>query len=127
MRFERSITQILTRSDPKIRGKEPKTLSQRAHNPLMQNEAGLTKPTAHPRLRLWARPLVGPDGWVGDWCLWCAPDGLRARVATGLRCMQSGTEKLGVMEASHASAIIGVLGPVSSHGSKKVTIQYLSG
>ncbi len=45
-----SITQILTRSDPKIRGKEPKTLSKRAHNPLLK-EAELTKPTptaAHP-------------------------------------------------------------------------------
>src|SRR5271166_3776458 len=41
-------TQILTRSDPKIRGQEPKTLSKRAHNPLLK-EAGLTKPTgAHP-------------------------------------------------------------------------------
>ncbi len=42
---------------------------------LMQNEAGMTKPTAHPRLRLWARPLRGPGGWVGDWYLWRAPDG----------------------------------------------------
>ena len=66
---KRSITQILTRSDPKNRGKEPKTPSKRAHNPLMQNEAGLTKPTAHPRLRLWARPLRGPSGWVDDWYL----------------------------------------------------------
>ena len=32
-------TQILTRSDPKIRGQEPKTLSKRAHNPLWK-EAG---------------------------------------------------------------------------------------
>ena len=38
---KRSITQILTRSDPKIRGQEPKTLSKRAHNPLLK-EAGLT-------------------------------------------------------------------------------------
>src|SRR5208282_730870 len=38
-------TQILTLSDPKIRGQEPKTLSKRAHNPLLK-EAGLTKPTA---------------------------------------------------------------------------------
>src|SRR5271157_3943678 len=29
--------------------------------------------------------------------------------------MQAGTEKLGVIEASYASAIIGVLSPVSSH------------
>ena len=38
---KRSITQILTLSDPKIRGQEPKTLSKRAHNPLLK-EAGLT-------------------------------------------------------------------------------------
>src|SRR5208283_5952749 len=38
-------TQILTLSDPKIRGQEPKTLSKRAHNPPLK-EAGLTKPTA---------------------------------------------------------------------------------
>ena len=36
--------QILTLSDPKIRGQEPKTLRKRAHNPLLK-EAGLTKPT----------------------------------------------------------------------------------
>ncbi len=111
---KRSKTQILTRSDPKIRGQEPKTLSKRAHNPLLK-EAGLTKPTAHPRLRLWARPLRGPGGWGGDWYVWHAPDGLRARSATGLGCMQAGTRKLGVIEASYASAIIGVLSPVSSH------------
>ncbi len=46
----------------------------------------LTKPTAHPRLRLWARPLRGPGGWGGDWYVWHAPDGLRARAATGLGC-----------------------------------------
>src|SRR5208337_808743 len=45
-------TQILTLSDPKIRGQEPKTLSKRAHNPLWK-EAGLTKPTA-------AHPSGGP-------------------------------------------------------------------
>src|SRR5208283_2068661 len=112
--WKRSKTQILTRSDPKISGKEPKTPSKRAHNPLLK-EAGLTKPTAHPRLRLWARPLRGPGGWGGDWYLWHAPDGLRARAATALGCMQTGTQKLGVIEASYASAIIGVLSPVSSH------------
>src|SRR5208337_826936 len=37
---------------PKIRGQEPKTLSKRAHNPLLK-EAGLTKPTA-------AHPSGGP-------------------------------------------------------------------
>ncbi len=39
---KRSRTQILTLSDPKIRGQEPKTRSKRAHNPLLK-EAGLTK------------------------------------------------------------------------------------
>src|SRR5271157_6067952 len=82
--------------------------------PRMKNEAGLTKPTAHPRLRLWARPLRGPGGWVDDWYLWHAPHGLRARAATGLGCMQAGAGKFGVIEASYASAIIGVLSPVSS-------------
>ena len=91
---KRSTTQILTLSDPKIRGQEPKTLSKRAHNPLLK-EAGLTKPTA-------ALPWLG-----GDWYVWHAPDGLRARAATGLGCMQAGAEKLGVIEASYASAIIG--------------------
>ena len=60
-------------------------------------------------------PLRGPGGWGGDWYVWHAPDGLRARAATGLVCMQAGAEKLGVIEASYASAIIGVLSPVSSH------------
>jgi len=32
--------------------------------------------------------------------------------------MQAGAEKLGVIEASYASAIIGVLSPVSSHCEK---------
>src|SRR5271166_1087093 len=54
-------------------------------------------------------PLRGPGGWGGDWYVWHAPDGLRARAATGLGCMQAGAEKLGVIEASYASAIIGVL------------------
>jgi hypothetical protein len=49
---KRSKTQILTLSDPKISGKGPRTLSKRAHNPLLK-EAGLTKPTA-------AHPSVGP-------------------------------------------------------------------
>ncbi len=92
-----------------------KTLSKRAPTPFMKNEAGQTKPTAHPRLRLWARPLLGPCGWVGDWYLWHAPDGLRARAATGARCMHAGAKKSGFIEASYASAIIRVLGPVSSH------------
>src|SRR5271165_2982769 len=50
--LKRSKTQILTLSDPKIRGLDPKTLSKRAHNPLLK-EAGLTKPTA-------AHPSGGP-------------------------------------------------------------------
>src|SRR5271157_5439898 len=53
-------------------------------------------------------PLRGPGGWGGDWYLWHAPEGLRARAATALGCMQAGAEKLGVIEASYASAIIGV-------------------
>src|SRR5271157_427777 len=60
-------------------------------------------------------PLRGPGGWGGDWYIWHAPDGLRARAATELGCVQAGAEKLGVIEASYASAIIGVLSPVSSH------------
>src|SRR5271165_6040873 len=60
-------------------------------------------------------PLRGPGGWGGDWYLWHAPEGLRARAATALVCMQACAEKLGVIEASYASAIIGVLSPVSSH------------
>ena len=51
----------------------------------------------------------------GDWYLWHAPDSLRAIAATGLGCVQAGAQKLGVIEASYASAIIGVLSPVSSH------------
>src|SRR5271165_1447519 len=39
---------------------------------------------------------------------WHALDGLRARAATGLGCVQAGAQKLGVIEASYASAIIGV-------------------
>jgi len=60
-----------------------------------------------------------PGGWGGDWYLWHAPDGLRARAATALGCVQAGAGKLGVIEASYASAIIGVLSPVSSHWSGK--------
>ena len=104
---KRSRTQILTLSDPKIRGQDPKTLSKRAHNPLLK-EAGLTKPTA-------AHPSGGPVAGGGDWYVWHAPDGPRARAATALGCVQAGAEKLGVIEASYASAIIGVLSPVSTH------------
>ncbi len=39
--------------------------------------------------------------------VWHATDGLRARAATGLGCVQAGAQKLGVIEASYASAIIG--------------------
>src|SRR5208283_3638985 len=56
-------------------------------------------------------PLRGPGGWGGDWYLWHAADGLRAIAATALGCMQAGAQKLGVIEASYASAIIGVLSP----------------
>ncbi len=66
----------------------------------MLKEAGLTKPTA-------AQRSGGPGGWGGDWYVWHAPDGLRARAATGLGFVQAGTQKLGVIEASYASAIIG--------------------
>ena len=104
---KRSRTQILTLSDPKIRVQDPKTLSKRAHNPLLK-EAGLTKPTA-------AHPSGGPVAGGGGWYVWHALDGPRARAATALGCMQAGAEKLGVIEASYASAIIGVLSPVSSH------------
>src|SRR5208337_5271986 len=38
-----------------------------------------------------------------------APDGLRAIAATGLGCVQAGAQKLGVIEASYASATIGEL------------------
>src|SRR5208337_697742 len=59
---KRSITQILTHSDPKIRGQEPKTPSKRAHNPLMKN-AGLTKPTAaHPSGGPVAGGAIGTSG-----------------------------------------------------------------
>jgi hypothetical protein len=54
--------QILTLSDPKIRGQEPKTLSKRAHNPLLK-EAGLTKPTAaHPSGGPVAGGAIGTSG-----------------------------------------------------------------
>ena len=55
------------------------------------------------------RTVLGPGGWGGDWYVWHAPDGLRARAATALGCVQAGAEKLGVIEASYASAIIGVV------------------
>ena len=32
---------------------------------------------------------IGPGGWGGDWYVWHAPDGLRARAATALGCMQA--------------------------------------
>ncbi len=103
---KRSTTQIPTRSDPKIRGQEPKTLSKRAHTPVERGWAD--KADSRP-------PLRGP-GWLGgDWYVWHAPDGPRARAATALGCVQAGAKKLGVIEASYASAIIGVLSPVSSH------------
>ena len=52
---KRSTTQILTLSDPK-------TLSKRAHNPLLK-EAGLTKPTAaHPSGGPVAGGAIGTSG-----------------------------------------------------------------
>ena len=58
---KRSTTQILTLSDPKISGQEPKTLSKRA-NPLSK-EAGLTKPTgAHPSGGPVAGGAIGESG-----------------------------------------------------------------
>jgi hypothetical protein len=98
---KRSTTQILTLSDPKIRGQEPIPPSKRAHNPLYEKRGWSDQAHSRP-------PLRGPGGWVGDWYLWHAPDGLRARAATGLGCMQAGAEKLGVIVASYASTIIGV-------------------
>ena len=80
--------------------------------------SGLLEP---PVERGWAdkadsRPPLRGARWLGgDWYVWHAPDGPRARAATALGCMQAGAEKLGVIEASYASAIIGVLSPVSSH------------
>ena len=62
----RSSTQILTLSDPKIRGQEPKTLSKRAHNPLLK-EAGLTKPTAKAAPPLRDRYDIDKMGSFGLW------------------------------------------------------------
>src|SRR5271157_2891306 len=59
---KRSTTQILTLSDPKIRGQEPKTLSKRAPNPLLK-EAGLSKPSAaHPSGGPVAGGAIGTSG-----------------------------------------------------------------
>ncbi len=81
--------------------------SKRADNHLLK-EAWLTNLTA---------PYAsgGLGGWGGDWYVWHAPDGLRAIAATAPGCMQAGAGKLGVIQASSAPAIIGVLSPVSSH------------
>ncbi len=58
---KRSTTQILTLSDPKVRGQEPKTLSKRAHNPLLKR-GWVTKPTgAVPWLGGRLVPLACPD------------------------------------------------------------------
>src|SRR5271157_505527 len=38
-------------------------------------------------------PLRGPGGWGGDWYIWHAPDGLRARAATGRGCVQAGAQQ----------------------------------
>ena len=65
--------------------------------------------------RGWLTKPTGAVAGGGDWYLWHAPDGLGARAATALGCMQAGAERLGVIEASYAVAIIGVLSPVSAH------------
>ena len=85
---KRSRTQILTRSDPKIRGQDPKTLSKRAHNPLLK-EAGLTKPTA-------AHPSGGPvaGGAIGTSGMPLTAPG-RERPPHSDACKQA--EKLGVI------------------------------
>jgi len=88
----------------------------------MQSEAGLTKPTAahrfdgpvvarerepvtalapHPSPLPRERELVAMDRPLVCWGGEHATDGLRARAATGLGCMQSGTKKLGVLGASY--------------------------
>ncbi len=104
---KRSTTQILTLSDPKIRGQEPKIQSKRAHNPLLK-EAGLTNKADSPPQAAPVGPTPPGARWLGgDWYVWHAPDGLRARAATALGCMQAVAEKLGVIEASYGSAIIG--------------------
>ena len=54
-----------------------------------------------------AETVLGPVAGGGDWHVWDAPDGLRAIAAIGLGCVQAGAQKLGVIEASYASAIIG--------------------
>src|SRR5208337_4459924 len=43
--------------------KRAQNQSKLAHSPLMQNEAGLTKPTAHPRLH----PIVPKFGCLSRW------------------------------------------------------------
>ena len=97
---KRSTTQILTLSDPKIRGQDPKTLSKRAHNPLLK-EAGLTKPTA-------AHPSGGPvaGGAIGTSGMPLTASGRERPPDSDA---SAGVEKLGVIQASYASAIIGVL------------------
>ncbi len=100
-RQKRSTTQILTLSDPQ--NQRSRTQNPKQTRPQPPVERGWAdKADRRP-------PLRGPGGWGGDWYLWHSPDGLRARAATGLGCMQADTEKLGVIEASYASAIIGVV------------------
>ncbi len=81
---KRSTTQILTPSDPKIRGKEPKTLSKRAHNPLYEKRGWADQADSPPQAAPVGPTPPGARGWVGDWYVWHAPDGLRARAATAL-------------------------------------------
>ena len=73
-------------------------------NPLNPDWEGASNHGFH---RLLTKP-TGAVPWLGgDWYVWHAPDGLRARAATGLGYVQAGAQKLGVIEASYASAKIG--------------------
>jgi hypothetical protein len=54
-------TQILTLSDPKIRGQEPKTLSKRAHNPYGLESA---KPDLQSGFKKPGGDIPGPCIWV---------------------------------------------------------------
>src|SRR5271165_849448 len=51
--LKRSKTQILTLSDPKIRGLDPKTLSKRAHNPVARGWADKSRQPPTPPGARW--------------------------------------------------------------------------
>src|SRR5208337_4472748 len=104
-----------TVNNPDPESFRPQNQRSRTQNPKQ------TRPQP-PVERCWAEradsrpPLRGPGGWGGgDWYVWHAPDGPSAIAATALGCVQASAEKLGVIGASYASAIIGVLSLVSSH------------